>query len=280
MRFAHKMKIKHPLHPKGEFYMEKELYENIILLKARIEKDKDVAAAFVGSPGEGKSTLAQQVLYVLDPNISIDSIKYSSEDYIKSCIDLFKKNKSKGVGRIHDEVKEVLSALTQMKQKTRMFMNFLYENRQMNMLHFLLTGDFFDLPKSIVMQRLMFVIAVHEEGKFDNGYFKFFNRPDLRRLYLRGKKERNMRASRYTLRGTFPKFYAVDETQYRSLKRKHLILERYITEDQDFITLKEAQLLAMNRNEHHFSPYTFSKLFNCDVSQCYKNKKEWELQKG
>ena len=154
--------IPHPFKPDG-YYMEKELYENIMVLPNRINKDKDVVGVIVGSPGEGKSTLAQQILFPLDKSININTIKYSMVDYVNYCIDLFNAGKSKGKGVIHDEGKEVLTALTITSKKTRNFMNFLYENRQMNMYQFILTGDFFDLPKSIVMQRVLFMVWVHED---------------------------------------------------------------------------------------------------------------------
>lgn len=272
------MRINHPLHQKGSYYMEDALFNNLIALPNRIKKDKDVLGVFVGSPGEGKSTIAQQCLYLLDDSITIKSIKYSYEEYVKYCLTLFENNKSRGKGVIHDEGKEALSAVSVMTKRTRNFMNFLYENRQMNMYQFILTGDFFDLPKSIVMQRTLFMVWVHEEGEFDNGYFKFYNRKDLKRLYVLGKKHRNMQASRYSLRGRFPKFYTVDEEEYRKLKSRHLSADRYLDNQKEkMMTLKDAQYLAMQRNPDNFKPSNFARVFNCNPSQVYKYMKEWEV---
>lgn len=217
------MRIPHPLHKKGGFFMENDFNENIITLKHRIKQDKDALGVFVGSPGEGKSTIAQQVAFILDPTITVDNIKYSYEDYQDHIAKLFHKSTppgkySKGKCIIHDEARESLSGLSVLTKRTRAFMDHLYTNRQANMFQFILTGDFFDLPKSIAMQRCLFMVWVFEEGKFQNGYFKFYNRPDLKRLYNKGKKDRNMLASKHTLRGRFPKFYTVDEDEYRKLK--------------------------------------------------------------
>lgn len=229
--------------------MDDELYQNLKVLPNRIRKDKDVVAVFVGSPGEGKSTFAQQVLYLFDPDISVQSIKYSYEDYVKYSTDLFNKGQSRGRGVIHDEGKEALSSMNIMTKRTRNFMNFLYENRQMNMYQFILTGDFFDLPKSIVMQRVLFTIWVKEEGEFDNGYFRFYNRKHTKQLYIKGKKTRNMTASGFTLRGTFPKFYTVDEEAYRRLKKSHLKASRYIDPAKDKeVSIKDCIQLILNRN--------------------------------
>ena len=59
------MLIPHPLAKDGHYHMENTLYDQIKYLPKRIENDKDVVGFFVGVPGEGKSTIAQQILYAL-----------------------------------------------------------------------------------------------------------------------------------------------------------------------------------------------------------------------
>ena len=235
--------IPHHAHPKGGYYMEDSLFKNIMPLKKRIDKDKDVVGLCSGVPGVGKSTLIQQIAYPLDPHLNINSIKYSARDVIKYSLSLFNAGKSIGRTYIHDEAKEVASATKQMSKKTKKFMDFIYENRQMNMYQWLLNGDFFDIPKQIVMERAMFMVYVHEAGEFQNGFFKFYNRADMKALYLKGKEKRDMKASKYTFRGRFPKFYTVDEEQYRELKRKHLLdFSRYI-DDTSTKDLNKADVL-------------------------------------
>lgn len=224
------MLINHPKAKDGHYYIENALWDQIKHLPKRIEKDKDALAFFVGVPGEGKSTMAQQLAYPLDNNLSCHDIMYSSEDYIKRCCHLFEQNTSKGRAIIHDEGREVASAGLVNTKKTRLFAKFLYENRQMNMYQFILTGDFFDIPMYLVMQRGLFMVYVHEEGEFENGHFKFYNRKDMRLLYMKGKKFRDMGAHKSSdiISGGFPKFYTVDEDEYRKLKRDHIELDRYI----------------------------------------------------
>ena len=266
--------IKH--HLGFEYYMEKRLYDNLVLLPKRIEKDKDVVGVIVGPPGTGKSTIAQQILYFLDNTITCKNIKYSSEDFMSTQIDWFHKNKSKGRGLIHDEGKESLSAQSVTSKKTRNFMKFLYENRQTNMYNIILTGDFFDLPRSIAMQRVLFMIWVKEEREFDNGFFRFYNRPDLRRLYLVGKKFRDMNSSGYTFRGSFPKKYCVDEEEYRKLKKAHLTKDRYIDQkssklkmtDRDFV-----EYVCLKNPDH--KPADCYNLIEMTLQAYYKYKREY-----
>ena len=266
------MIIPHPSHPKGGYYMEDKLVENLQALPYRIQKDKDVLGIIVGSPGEGKSTITTQIAYFLDPTITCDTIKYAYEDYLKYSIGLFDKGQSKGKSVIHDEGKEALSAVSVLSKRTKKFMDFLYENRQMNMYQYILTGDFFDIPKSIVMQRALFMIWVHEEGEFENGHFKFFNRTDMRKLYIYGKKERNMESSGYSFRGTFSKFYTVDEDKYRQLKKSHLRVERYIDDKTHKYSKAEVikQIYIWNPEAE---PKLLAEILDYDVDNIYKLRK-------
>lgn len=269
--------IPHPNHPEKGYYMEQELHSNLKILPTRIEKDKDVLGIFVGNPGEGKSTLAQQVAYFLDNKFNTDMITWNYEDFITKGLGLFTEGKSKGRAVMHDEGREVLSALSVLSKRTRKFMSYLYENRQTNMYQFILTGDLFDLPKSIVMQRALFCIYVHEEGEFENGFFKFYNRPDLRRLYITGKKSRSMTASGYSFRGKFSKFYTVDEERYRQLKKDNLNPERYIDKKkEDVLGDKDFIMGALNRLmfPDQFNVSKFCHEFGITPSYFYQVKKE------
>lgn len=273
--------IEHPRHPEGAYRIEDELYDNLKVLPKRIAKDSDVLGIFVGSPGDGKSTIAQQCAYLLDPSLSIESIKWSFEDYVKYSIGLFERKQSKGKAIIHDEGRESLSALSMMANRTRKFMNFLYENRQMNMYQFIITGDYFDLPKSIVMQRGTFLIWVHEDGEFDKGFFKFFSKEKMRKLYIYGKKERDMTASNYDFRGTFPRFYTVDEDAYRAMKKDSLKVDRYIQEEKGkkSMTIREWLYFLWNMSPN-IKPSVIINNTTVDASYYFKLKKEWEVNCG
>lgn len=226
-----KMKIKHPFKD-TEFNFDNLLHENLMAFKDRVFMDKDVVGLVVGVPGVGKSTITTQCLYVLNGNTDVNAIKWKYEDYMRHCDKLFKKNKSRGAGIIHDDSRGDINSASVLNRKVKHFMNFLYENRQMNMYQFLLQGNFFDFPKSIVMERAMFLIYVREGDKFENGNFKFYNRADLKMLYIKGKKENNMNAwqTHDAFTGRFDNVYCVDEAKYREIKKDSLDIKRFIDE--------------------------------------------------
>lgn len=272
--------INHPNHPNKQYFIDNYALANLMALKKRIAKDSDVVAAFVGSPGDGKDTIAQQFGYALDPNLSIESIKWSYEDYVKYSLWLFHGGKSKGRVVIHSEGRESLSGLAMTSKRTRSFMNFLYENRQMDMYQFILTGDFFDLPKSIVMQRLMFMVYVHEEGEFEKGYFSFFNRKDLKNLYIFGKPTRNMRAIAPSFRGRFMRFYTVGDDEYRRRKSDYLTEDRYIEKEKNKeLSIKDVLYWIWDRNEEP-KPSAIIEQLRIDHSTYFKYRKEAELDSG
>jgi hypothetical protein len=285
-------------HPEKSYYMELALYDNLKPLKKRIEKDSDVLFFVVGKPGDGKDTIAQQVLYFLDNDFNMNSIKWSFEEYVKYSIGLFnqcadcktKWDDDKCYGRghhrlsraksiMHSEGRESLSGLSLLTKRTRGFMDWLYENRQANMYQAVLVGDFFDLPRAIVNSRGLFMIYVHEEGEFDKGYFKFYAADKMKKLYNKGKKYRDMSASAYDFRGRFNKFYTVGEEVYRKIKGQHLKPKRYIIEEKDSeLTQKEWLFWLFDRAPgikpsiiYNNIPITKRNYFRC--------KDEWHAQK-
>lgn len=274
--------IPHPAHPEGKYRMEDELFKNISVLPKRIEKDSDCLAFFVGPPGVGKDTIMQQCIYVLDPTVTINSVFWKYEDYVRYSKELFEEGKSTGKGIMHSEGRESLSGLSMMTKRTREFLNYLYENRQMNLYQFIATGDFFDIPKSIVMQRAIFMIEVHEGDEFDKGFFKFYNAATMKKLYMYGKRDRNMKAVAANISGRFPKFYTIDEEAYRKKKRDSLISnsEKYLDDNKKEdkgINDKEFLEAAMDRMmfPNEFNASKFCRDFGITYQYFCKVRKEY-----
>jgi hypothetical protein len=269
------MIVKHPLHPTGGFHMDDNLHENIIELPKRIKKDKDTLFLVCGDPGTGKSTIIQQVFYVLDPSITkTRNIHSTVEDYINYAVKLAENKTSKGKATIHDESRET-GGMNVIKKRISRFWDFIYENRYLNMYQGLLQSDFWKTPRDIVYSRALFMIWVQEDENWDNGTYLFYSKRNMKKLYNRGKKLGQRSPTGYDFQGRFVKFWA-GNPEYLKIKDENFI-KKYKQEIKEKpMLLKDAQLLAMERNPDYFKPIIFAKLFGCDVSQVFKYMKQWE----
>lgn len=179
----------------------------------------------------GKSTLAQQIstywtwsliklLKIKLPHSVKENMVFIGSELIKQGNKLGQHHRYSAL--IFDEAGADLEGIKAMKQTTQAVRDYLRECGQYNMLNILVLPEFFDLPKGIAISRSIAMINVYwlpdKEGLFQRGYFKFYNRPDKKMLYLKGKKDLNYNAYDETFYGTFPRFYTYDEKEYKSVK--------------------------------------------------------------
>lgn len=183
----------------------------------------------------GKSTLAQQIstywTWSLCKILNIKLPHSVRENMVFNGADLIKKGNK--LGRAHqysslifDEAGADLEGAKTMKQTTQAVKDYLRECGQYNMLNILVLPEFFDLPKSIAMNRSIAMINVYwlpdENGYFERGFFKFYNKPSKKKLYLYGKKDLDYQCVPETFYGSFPKFYTYDKVEYIEAKREAL----------------------------------------------------------
>jgi len=183
----------------------------------------------------GKSTLAQQIvtywtwslmhlLKIKLPHSVKENMAFNGVDLIKNGNKLGRNHPYSGL--IFDEAGADLEGIKAMKQTTQAVKDYLRECGQYNMLNVIVLPEFFDLPKSIAMNRSIAMINVYwcadNDGSFRRGYFKFYNKPDKKHLYLLGKRDLNYNAWGETFLGQFPKFYTFDEKEYKKAKREAL----------------------------------------------------------
>jgi hypothetical protein len=95
--------------------------------------------------------------------------------------------------------------------------------RQLNLFIILIIPNFFQMPMSYAVSRSVFFVDVRFEGKFERGYFRFFNFDKKKDLYIYGKKTQNYECVRPNFIGRFTKGYCVDEAQYKRAKRDDMI---------------------------------------------------------
>lgn len=215
------------------FYMDDNLFNQILILAKNIKNDWDFTIIITGQ-GEvrvGKSLLEIQIMacwaWLMEKlhNIKVpfsikENLVFNWDKLIDQGHKLFKISKYCPLG--YDEAGETMEGVKTQSKELRAVRDYLRECGQYNFLNILVMPEFFDLPKGIALTRSVFLLDVYynanEEGVFQRGYFKFYSRRNKKNLYLRGKKELNYNAYHCNFQGRFYKFYPIDEQEYRALK--------------------------------------------------------------
>jgi len=238
----------------------------------------------------GKSTLAQQIsTYWTWSLIHILKIKLPhsvKENMVFNGSELIKQGNK--LGRSHqystlifDEAGADLEGVKAMKQTTQAVRDYLRECGQYNMLNILVLPEFFDLPKGIAISRAIAMINVYwlpdSEGNFTRGFFKFYNKPDKKLLYLKGKKNLDYNSHTETFYGKFPRFYTYNEEKYKEQKRAALKnREKLNTKEQRQLEVMYALLKLLKMN----TDWTLDKLkdqvnsltYNIKISKMFFNR--------
>lgn len=219
------------------FWMDDLLVEQLDILIKNIKNDWDFTIVITGG-GEvrvGKSVLAMQIgAYWSYQMLKVHGVKVPfdvNQNFVlegKKLIEYGNElgQKHKYSCLIFDEAGADLEGTKLMTQMTQDVMDFFRECGQYNLLNILVLPDYFTLPKGLALTRSICLIDVYysidSENVFTRGYFNFYSRRAKKELYLKGKRELNYMASKYSFNGKFAHFYPIDEAKYRELKQNTL----------------------------------------------------------
>jgi len=230
--------------PKTEgFFIDEWLKQNLDILIKNIKHDWDFTIIISGG-GEvrvGKSVLGMQIgAYIISEinrlygkNYKLDLKKHfcwNGQELIEKGENLKKEPYSP---LIYDEAGSELQSKKIMTTMTKQVLDYFRECGQYNLFNILVIPDFFDLPKGIAITRSIFLLDIYyttkESGTFERGYFKFFNAKKKKQLYIQGKRDLNYDVVRSNFVGRFPKFYPINEGEYRELKLKAMAQRAKLT---------------------------------------------------
>ncbi len=173
---------------------------------------KILALIIEGEEGSGKSVLAQQIAKVLHPDFSIDQICFTADEFIKA---VSKSKKHECI--IFDEAFTGLSSRASLSEVNNLVISMMMEMRQKNLFIIIVMPSLFMLDKYVVLHRAKGVFHVYMNGN-KRGFWRFFNKKDMKYLYFTGKKFYEYQYATHTSFGRFEKQYLVDEAQYRRKK--------------------------------------------------------------
>jgi hypothetical protein len=219
------------------YNMHSALKSNIDHIIYNISQDWDflIIISGDGMTRVGKSVLAQQIAYYVAYNLnrSFDenNIIFSGEELIKKGNE-FPKNSV----FVYDEARADLDNKKQMFGYVQNLLDFFSECGMYNHFIILVLPEFFELPKSIALNRSEFLINVKRQIskvdgqnilKFERGFFDFYNRTGKRKLYWEGRRNYFFYNEKFKVfDGYFPNFWVLDKDKYEVRKRAYLQRER------------------------------------------------------
>lgn len=199
-----------------QYFMDGFAQKNLDTAREVNRKDWDAINLIDGTEGAGKSVLAQQFAYYLDPTFNIDRIVFNADEFKNAVL---KADKYQAI--VYDEAYSGLSSRGTMSEVNKILVGMLAEIRQKNLFIFVVMPTFFDLDKYVAIWRSRVLIHVYSVD-WQRGYFMWFDSHRKKVLYLLGKKLYDYNVTKANFVGRFPAGYVVDEKEYRDKKLKAL----------------------------------------------------------
>lgn len=247
--------------PNGEgnlsYYIEKKLIPYLEKIKSRInKKDKDHVIIIDGYEGAGKSTFGLQLGKYVDPTLDLSRICMTADEFKQAIIDA-----DKGQCVVYDEAVTGMTAGDSITKIGRLLKSMMMQMRQKNLFVIVIIPTIFELGKYAVLSRAKSFFHVYERGE-NMGYWVGYNKKDLKKLYLKGKKSYSYLVRSF-YNGNFRGKYVVNEEEYRKKKEKAL----FLIESKDQILSRSAKKWINQRN------IAINLLINKGIS--YREISEW-----
>ena len=183
-----------------------------------INADQDRVFVYDGREGVGKSTLAMQHAFFIDPALSLDNIVFTTNDF-KDRI----RNSPKHKAIIWDEAFKGLSSKGALSKENKKIVTLLQECRQRNLFIFIVLPTMFLLEKYAAIFRSHALIhAGAYKSNFKLRYYRVYNYTNKKILYLKGKSLYNYSIPKiqksYRFYGKIPP--TIDINAYRKKKNE------------------------------------------------------------
>lgn len=197
------------------YWMDKKLIRYLNGIKQKInQKDKDYVLVLDGYEGSGKSTFAQQVGKYVDWTLDLPRICMTADEFKQAIIDA-----KKGECVIYDEAVTGMGSGESITRIGRLLKSMMMQMRQKNLFVIVIIPSVFELGKYVVLSRARAFFHLYEKG--ESRRWVGYNKKDLKKLYLKGKKTYAYRVRSFFI-GTFGGKWVVKEQEYRDKKEKAL----------------------------------------------------------
>ncbi|MBS3099353.1 hypothetical protein J4462_04015 [Candidatus Pacearchaeota archaeon] len=253
-------------------YMDGILHENLEEIKRIVmKKDFDYVAVISGRVGKGKSVFGQQLAKYFDTSFDISRVCFSAREFIEvttSC--------PKHSAVILDEAFESLNTKISMSPEFLKIQNHLSIIRQRNLFIFLILPSFFDLHKSLALNRTQHLFHIYGKGFGDRGRFAAFSPDNKRILYIRGSKYHDYNAWRPNIRGRFTAKYVLDRAEYEKKKLNHLLSQSAKLETLNVRDIQKIKLVGHLKINEGWKIKKLSEIMGISKQGVYDMVKKYE----
>lgn len=236
---------------KKTLYMDGELHNQITkyVIPDVKKKDFDYVLVVDGEERVGKSVFAQQLAKVLDPDLSLDHICFTPNEFRKA-VTTAKRHSA----IIFDEAFTGLSSRSSLSEVNNLLVSLMMEMGQRNLFIIIVMPTYFMLEKYVVFHRTRGLFHVDmQDGR--RGFWKYYNRWAIKRMYEKGKRFFEYVGASHSTFGRFTDNYMVNEAQYREKKGKALGQKNFTTRAQKYMNQRDALVyfiykeLGLNQSE-------------------------------
>lgn len=224
---------KNPEGKKEHYFISNFLEEQLRKVKESLtQKDVDFVLLIDGPERSGKSNLASQVSYYVDPSFNQSRMCLTPEEFIRAINEA-----SPGQAVVYDEAYTGLSNRQTFSKINKILISMLMEMGKKNLFVIIVLPSLFYLEKYVVLHRSRALLHVlFNKGR--RGLYTIYNSQKLKQLYIKGKANMSYSYPRITLPAQrFGKKSPIDWKTYEKRKIESLLLKQ----DKGYSNLEQKQ---------------------------------------
>lgn len=195
-----------------ERYYDGGLTRNLDALKEMVRKDWDGLLFIFGREGVGKSTFTLQLAAYLDPEFSIDKIAWTPEQFMEKVL-----NAKRHSCIVLDEAYLTFTNHSSIGHLQKVIASMLTMIRSRNLFLLIVSPTIFDMSKYLVVHRSLAAFRCYHRG-MERGFWEMYDEDAKLRLYVKGRKDNDLRVAQAVMSGRFTRWMPVDKEEYNRRK--------------------------------------------------------------
>ena len=189
------------------------MYDQLMKIEKLItKKDRDYVLIVDGEEGGGKSTIASQIAYCVDPTFEQKRMCLTPDEFVNAIQDA-----KKGQAVVFDEAFTGLASRHALGRINKLLVELMMEMRKKNLFVIICIPSVFYLEKYVALHRARGLLHTYFSNGKPGQYF-VYNQKRLRQLYLFGKRKMSYSYPTIRIMKRFPNIQPIDWEIYEGRK--------------------------------------------------------------